>query len=212
MATNGKLPRSELTLIQPGFYLRKDAARAWIAMNEEAVRRFGKKIEVRDAYRDLDGQVFWRRWWCAKGKCGNAAVPGTSNHGLGLSVDLKDWEDRVMLDKIGAKYGFAKKWSDAANEWWHITWKPGVWKPTPSPYRYLTENEAALVRELLGLRAQAKRNGGWNKIASWKLKRASAIKNLLEAQRKRIWRAAQDTGWEKANRRQRYRILKEVGK
>src|SRR5262245_40736911 len=59
----------------------------------------------------------------------NAATPGHSNHGLGLAVDVATHEMRSAIDKWGARFGWSKKWSDAQWEWWHIKFKPGVWKP-----------------------------------------------------------------------------------
>lgn len=67
---------------------------------------------------------------------------------------------------------------------------PGL---TPDP---LTRRERRLVNELKRLRA-----------ADANPQRRAAIVAWLTAQRKRIWREAQRTGWERANRRQRYRKL-----
>jgi hypothetical protein len=42
---------------------------------------------------------------------------------------------RSMLDRIGHEYGWAKEWSDAQSEWWHIKYRAGVWSgsdPGPS--------------------------------------------------------------------------------
>jgi len=41
---------------------------------------------------------------------------------------------RAMVDRIGAKYGWSKQWSDAPTEWWHILYQPGHWSGTdPGP-------------------------------------------------------------------------------
>jgi hypothetical protein len=42
-----------------------------------------------------------------------AAVPGTSNHGWGLAVDLATPTMRTLLDQYGAQFGWSKAWSDA---------------------------------------------------------------------------------------------------
>src|SRR3954447_16800149 len=42
------------------------------------------------AYRPYAAQVLLRSWWCNQGRCGNAAIPGTSNHGLGIAIDLAE--------------------------------------------------------------------------------------------------------------------------
>ena len=128
MARNGYLPRSELAAI-PGGYLRKDAAKAFNAMNNESRSRLGvtlKPLGQDSSYRVYSRQVYWRRVWCSRGKCGNAAVPGTSPHGWGLAVDVS-WVVRKAIDKVGARYGWAKRWSDASWEYWHLRWRAGVW-------------------------------------------------------------------------------------
>lgn len=132
---NGRLPNSALAPIAGG-RLRKDAAAAFNAMNEESRQRYGVTLHPtgpRASYRVLaDQQYFWNLYLSGRGNL--AARPGTSNHGWGLAVDLATPQMRSIVDKIGAKYGWAKKWSDAPSEWWHIRWRPGVWKgQTPVP-------------------------------------------------------------------------------
>lgn len=139
---NGRLPRSELAPITRAAngqqaYLRKDAAAAFNAMNRESQRRYGVTLRTssaRTAYRDIDNQwYFWNLYKAGRGAL--AAYPGTSNHGWGLAIDLASPRMRQIVDMIGAKYGFAKRWSDAPSEWWHIKWRAGVWKGAPSnPY------------------------------------------------------------------------------
>src|SRR5260370_27892690 len=63
----------------------------------------------------------------------NAATPGTSNHGLGLAVDLATTQMRSELDAWGSYFGWAKRWSDASWEWWHILYRGGVWRRRPDP-------------------------------------------------------------------------------
>lgn len=109
---NGRLSASALSPIGGGYYLAKPAARAFLAMSAEARRRFGTPITVVAAYRDYARQVyFWDLYLSGRGNL--AAHPGTSNHGWGLAVDLASPHMRWIVDQIGAKYGFAKRWSDA---------------------------------------------------------------------------------------------------
>jgi hypothetical protein len=73
----------------------------------------------------------WSQWaaWERYQRGGNlAARPGTSNHGLGLAVDVDQWT-RWAIDQVGRQFGFAKDWSDASSEWWHIRWREGIWPP-----------------------------------------------------------------------------------
>lgn len=86
------------------------------------LRAHGRSIPMPNgpmsSYRNFAGQVFMRRMWCNQGKCQNAAVPGTSNHGLGISVDSNGaW----ICDSV-PQFGFSKRHSDAPWEPWHRTW------------------------------------------------------------------------------------------
>lgn len=131
MASNGRLPASALAAIGGGYYLRRDAARAFNAMSAEAQRRFGTSIRVVAGYRTYERQVyFWNLYLSGRGNL--AAHPGTSNHGWGIAVDLASPQMRRIVDQIGAKYGFSKAWSDAPTEWWHVRFKEGVWHPAVS--------------------------------------------------------------------------------
>lgn len=130
--SNGRLSRSALGPITRAVngeqaYLRKDAAKAFMAMNAESVRRFGVTLRVasaRTAYRTYaEQQYFWSLYQSGRGSL--AARPGTSNHGLGLAIDLASPQMRSIVDKIGAKYGWEKRLSDAASEWWHLRWTAG---------------------------------------------------------------------------------------
>ncbi len=136
---NGNLPKSKLARVyhpSAEIYLEKDAAAAWNSMRLEARRRYKTDIYPGgpdSAYRTLARQKYWRNYWCNQGACHNAAVPGTSNHGLGLAVDLPTRRMRFIIDQIGARAGWAKKWSDAPHEWWHLKFNSGVWKKRPDP-------------------------------------------------------------------------------
>ncbi len=80
------------------------------------------------AYRTYEQQVEAKRIYGD-----NAATPGTSNHGWGLAVDLSTETMRSAIDRVGAHFGWAKKWSDASWEWWHLKYRAGVWKQRPDP-------------------------------------------------------------------------------
>ena len=82
---NGEIPLAALCPLwaNPNKRLRADAANAFDALSKAYVQNFGAKPCVTDAYRDLATQ---KEIWITKP--GLAAVPGTSNHGLGIAVDL----------------------------------------------------------------------------------------------------------------------------
>ncbi len=82
---NGMIPTGELCTLgaAPGQLLRCDAARAYDAMAAAYRSDLGTDLCITDSYRTFAAQVstFSR-------KPGLAAVPGTSNHGWALAVDL----------------------------------------------------------------------------------------------------------------------------
>ena len=125
---NGYLPSSALSRIYhptDALYLENEAARSWNAMRQFMVARGVGDIYPGgsiSAYRTYAQQVYARQVYGS-----NAAIPGTSNHGLGLAVDLATPTMRANLDRYGAQFGWAKRWSDASWEWWHIKYQPGVW-------------------------------------------------------------------------------------
>ncbi|PXY27267.1 D-alanyl-D-alanine carboxypeptidase family protein [Prauserella muralis] len=81
---NGLIPAAALCPIGVGSHLlRCDAAQAFQAMSRAYAGAFGSPLCLTDSYRTFDAQVdLYRR------KPSLAAVPGTSNHGWGLAVDL----------------------------------------------------------------------------------------------------------------------------
>ncbi|SFB36501.1 NlpC/P60 family protein [Amycolatopsis marina] len=81
---NGLIPTAALCPIGVGAHvLRCDAAQLFQAMSKAFAAAFGRPLCVTDSYRTFDGQVdLYRR------KPSLAAVPGTSNHGWGLALDM----------------------------------------------------------------------------------------------------------------------------
>ena len=81
---NGLIPPSAMCPIGVGSHqLRCDAAAAFRAMSAAYASSFGAPICVTDSYRTYASQV---RLYGEKPAL--AAVPGTSNHGWGLALDL----------------------------------------------------------------------------------------------------------------------------
>jgi hypothetical protein len=203
---NGRFPQSALAPITKAAngqqaYLRKDAARAFMAMNADSERRFGvtlRATSARCAYRPIaDQNYFWNLYVSGRGSL--AARPGSSNHGLAITVDFATPQMRHIVDLIGAKYGWAKRWSDAPSEWWHVRWDARyvtVNLSAPDPLAHMTAEERSKVREWQQLKAH-----GTNK------KRRGELFRWMIARRKNIYRAAQKSGWSKANRKSRYATL-----
>ncbi|RBM20091.1 D-alanyl-D-alanine carboxypeptidase [Prauserella sp. PE36] len=81
---NGLIPGAAMCPIGVGSHvLRCDAAQSFQAMSRAYAATFGETLCLTDSYRTFSAQVdLYRR------KPSLAAVPGTSNHGWGLAVDL----------------------------------------------------------------------------------------------------------------------------
>ena len=131
MASNGKLSNKNLAPITGGGYLRKDAARAWNAFAKYIAKR-GGHVSVSDSYRPVGkpgdlNRGTWSQWaaWEKYQQGGNlAAQPGTSNHGLGLALDVPP-DTQMLIAKYGKDFGWNKSWSDAPSEPWHFKWAVG---------------------------------------------------------------------------------------
>lgn len=135
--TNGDAPPGAMAPIASGIkctplqgQLENQAASGWNSMALAA----GEPLPTNgcdSAFRPLERQVYWRSYWCSLGSCGNAAVPGTSNHGIGLAVDVPQFV-RGYIDLHGKRFGYCKCWSDAAHEWWHVLFNPDAYgRPNP---------------------------------------------------------------------------------
>lgn len=132
MYANGQIPAGALKSI-PGNNagLLKPYAYSYLAMHYESVRRGYGSLAIYDGsvgrtYRSYARQLLAKRVYGP-----NAAWPGTSNHGLAKAVDLMTRAQRRAVDAVGAKYGWAKIWSDAAWEWWHMRGVKGMAAPKP---------------------------------------------------------------------------------
>lgn len=133
---NGHLPGSALSQADTGFRCSDDgdqlASDAAAGYNTAALAA-GKPLPsngCESLYRSYDEQVQLRSYWCGQGNCGNAAVPGTSNHGLGLAADVQQWV-RAYFDSTHGAYGFDKSCSDAPQEWWHLKFCAPFHRPNP---------------------------------------------------------------------------------
>jgi len=149
----------------PGYYLLKDAAYAW----DRACAAFGKIVLITGAWRSYETQerIFLERYdrgnlagrrgytndvrwwpsansyWTRKAGTAAAAVPGTSNHGGGLAVDVKTsrqkgdppyeqavifagWNDadRTRFLRVAAEHGWDDDEGRSVGEVWHLTYYP----------------------------------------------------------------------------------------
>jgi cell wall-associated NlpC family hydrolase len=122
---NGLIPPSAMCpLGSAGHTLRCDAAAAYRAMSSAFAGAFGTPICITDSYRTYSSQV---RLYGQKPAL--AAVPGTSNHGWGLAVDLCGGIERfgtpqyAWMKANAGRFGFLHPdWAEPGNgreEPWH---------------------------------------------------------------------------------------------
>ena len=110
--SNGMIPASKLCAIGSGHRLRCDAAAAYLRLATAYRAQFGRTLCITDSYRSYSSQVdLYAR------KPSLAALPGTSNHGWGVAVDLCGG-----IDKYGtAQYQWMKSHAETFG-WVHPAW------------------------------------------------------------------------------------------
>lgn len=129
MASNGQLPDSALSLIPGGKLAKGDPARSWLAMRYYIGRKHNVWLTPTgpiSSYRPLAAQRrFWELYQAGRGNL--AARPGTSNHGLGLAVDIPTFAMQRYVREYGHLFGWGIKGgvlqSDAPSEAWHCTYR-----------------------------------------------------------------------------------------
>lgn len=129
MAQNGKLPDSALSAIPGGRLAKGDPARSYLAMRFYIGRRTGVWLRPTGpiaSYRPLGAQrALYADYQAGRGPL--AAVPGTSNHGLGLAVDLPTAAMQAAVREYGHLFGWGIRGgvlqSDAPSEPWHCTYR-----------------------------------------------------------------------------------------
>ena len=126
---NGHIPTDVLCPLwgTSGQVLRADAAASFNALSRKYAETFRAPICVTDSYRSYASQVAVRA-----AKPTLAAVPGTSNHGWGVAVDLCDG-----VQVFGSPQHEWLKQHAMAYGWFHPSWaQPGGSKPEPWHWEY----------------------------------------------------------------------------
>lgn len=135
IGSNGRLSLSQLLRCEtqpqlrgaPAQYLWAPFARSFDAMTRAAAAE-GVKLILIVGYRDYAEQVHQKAVWTARGKPGNAAAPGHSNHGFGVAVDIDRHQPHVLewLQANATRFGFDHpRWAGSARgaqfgrEPWH---------------------------------------------------------------------------------------------
>lgn len=118
---NGQVPTSALASVgTTGHRLWAPAASAFETLLA-AAKSDGVDIGITDSYRTYDSQVDLAQRKGLYSEGGLAAKPGTSDHGWGLSLDLRlDPAALSWMRANGATYGFAE---DVPREPWHWTFQ-----------------------------------------------------------------------------------------
>jgi murein DD-endopeptidase MepM/ murein hydrolase activator NlpD len=110
--SNGMIPAGRLCAIGSGHLLRCDAAAAYLQLSAAYRAQFGKSLCITDSYRSYASQVsLYQR------KPSLAALPGTSNHGWGVAVDLCGGVDRFGT----TQYRWMKSHAPSYG-WLHPVW------------------------------------------------------------------------------------------
>lgn len=121
---NGQIPASALGEIEgTNHRLWAPAADAFELMRADAARA-GVTIGITDSYRPLHVQERLAEEKGLYSQGGLAAVPGTSNHGWGMALDL-DLDSAALewMRENGHEYGFVE---DVPREPWHWTYRPAA--------------------------------------------------------------------------------------
>ncbi|RZT17109.1 NlpC/P60 family protein [Kribbella sp. VKM Ac-2569] len=110
--SNGMIPSGKLCALGSGHMLRCDAAAAYLKLASAYRAQFGKSLCITDSYRSYASQVsLYQR------KPSLAALPGTSNHGWGVAVDLCGGVDKYNT----TQYQWMKSHASAYG-WLHPAW------------------------------------------------------------------------------------------
>lgn len=152
---NGKLPKSKLSKIECGGEMWKWAALCFNLMYKDAkkagitlknigdYRTFQRQLEMFNERYSLEDEgriprvtrkYQGKTWYLRKGKS-PSGIPGTSNHGLGLAIDLdvKNGKTLAWLCENAPSYGFFLQTGDASSpefEAWHWQYSTGDKLPT----------------------------------------------------------------------------------
>lgn len=137
---NGLIPKSALCTLKtnPNHRLRADAAGSFDAMTKAYEQKFGPdSMCLTDSYRTLAAQIDVRRR-----KPGLAAIPGTSNHGWGLAVDLCSPGGGQWVR--GSTYDIWMHQNAPTFGWVHPGWaEPSGSKPEPWHWGFPTKGHRA---------------------------------------------------------------------
>lgn len=189
--TNGVFDEKNTDPIWPFGRLWVPAAAAWNDLRLYIGRNH--KHWIAPAGPRSHARMLVDQWYFWNHRPPPAAYPGTSNHGWGIAVDVHDPKDAFYLKKYGPKFGWSHDEGARVGEWWHFRYV-GTYH---SPYLLLLEDERRWLYELRTL-AYQKRSSA----------RRESLHRAISERAGKIHSAAVREGWNKRNRRYRYKTLR----
>lgn len=205
---NGVFTSANTDLI-PGGRLWPEAALTWNAMRAAYVADGGHPDDMVPAGPNSSARTLaaQERFWAIYQRDGSpvAAVPGTSNHGWGIAVDVRTRVAQAWILRHGGEFGWSHDEGARVGEWWHDRYVGAssfFLRKLRDPLAGYTSSERRWIREYDRL-VKARRDPGRQRV----------LRRVMSEQRKRIWRVAQPRsaggdgkGWT-VLRRRRYRSL-----
>lgn len=173
MAANGKIPTSKLSALPRSWSNKGEVehltSAAYAALSRALAFAAADGVSgftIYDAYRPYSEQrsIFLARYYPVRSGADKrwngvgyrkrpgvavAAVPGTSNHGLGLSVDIHHGAIQSWLRKNGRRFGFI---AEVRSEAWHWSYL----SPGTDAYRSMGAIDHGKVQKIVGAKVDHK--------------------------------------------------------
>ena len=184
-----------------GGRLWPEAALTWSAMRAAFIADGGNPAHFHPGGPNSSARTIaaQRGFWASQPP--PAALPGTSNHGWGIAVDIPFPAAQAWLMRNCQRFGWSHDEGARVGEAWHFRYigapKAVLRRLTADPLAGYSAAEKRWIREYDRLRRSGRDPG-----------RQNVLKRVMTEQRKRIWRAANtdSKGWT-AQRKRRYRSL-----
>lgn len=199
VARNGVFTAANTDAI-PGGRLWPEAALTWNAMRAAFVADGGNPAHFQPGGPNSSarGIAAQRRFWANQPP--PAARPGTSNHGWGIAVDIPYADAQAWLMRNAHRYGWSHDEGARVGEPWHFRYigasAATLRKLRRDPLAGYTKSERRWIGELDRLRSEGR-----------DVARRKVLVRVMTEQRKRIYHAAQRSGWTRLRKR-RYASLK----
>lgn len=199
VAQNGVFTTANTDPIKGG-RLWPEAAATWNAMRAAFIADGGQPDHFQPGGPASSARTLAQQRFFASKPSPPAARPGTSNHGWGIAVDIPYADAQGWLRSNGTRFGWSHDEGARVGEAWHFRYvgaSPALLrKLRRDPLAGFTASERRWIKEYDALRRDARDPD-----------RQRVLRRVMTEQRKRIFRAAQQSGWTRLRRR-RYLSLK----